>query len=330
MRSTDSVESQLARDDDPRLPQDLERSIFEIAALEWPAKDACRLFLVAKRVYNWTRPFLFEVFVQYLHGPYFPNFKEYPALKLEDVGKFTRYLLLATKHDNFELDEILSSCPNVVHLDLFGEPLRKHLKAIRPMRLVRLAAILRHMLMAELLTPTFINLTHLDVIDSALDYDDDDKKDVWEDHWEVLAALPRLTHLSVSDCHYALVPHLLLHCKQLQILLVHDRKDEEIERSNIFSVLSDIKDERLVLMIEMSVELLQKELLDGKKEKAMEFWVTAELFAAARKRKFLNDTSQRFIDPDDFDWDEELNDQGKMWYSALSIGPFDRCLCRRL
>lgn len=43
----------LTRNGDPRLPQDLERLIFETAASEWTAKDASTLLLVAKRVYNW-------------------------------------------------------------------------------------------------------------------------------------------------------------------------------------------------------------------------------------------------------------------------------------
>lgn len=237
-----------------------------------------------------TRPFLFEVFVQLLHGPYFPDFKDYPSLELQDVGRFARYLLMANRHEVFELDDILSSCPNVVHLDLFGESLWKHLEAVQHMRLTRLSAILRNFPMNELLTPTFLNLTHLDAIDSAWysdrkDGGDDKQWDKWDGHWAVLAALPKLTHLSISDCHIALVPNLLSHCRQLQLLLVHDREDGSIHWPP--KRISDMKDGRLVLMMEVPIESLQQELVNGNKGKEMDFWVTAELFATARKSEYL-------------------------------------------
>lgn len=41
------------REVEPRLPQELERVIFEGAALEWAVKDASTLLLVAKRVNDW-------------------------------------------------------------------------------------------------------------------------------------------------------------------------------------------------------------------------------------------------------------------------------------
>ncbi|KAF8869592.1 hypothetical protein CPB84DRAFT_1803872 [Gymnopilus junonius] len=60
------------------------------------------------------------------------------------------------------------------------------------------------------LNPTFYNLTHLDIVDLP------GRKPRWN-QWDVLARLPKLSHLSLYDLHIA--KHCVIHCKGLKVLI---------------------------------------------------------------------------------------------------------------
>ncbi|KAF8907893.1 hypothetical protein CPB84DRAFT_1843739 [Gymnopilus junonius] len=295
-------------DGSPHLPEDLERLIFERAAYEWTPEHSSKLLLIARRVYNWVHPLVYRVFIQ-LESHKFPDFETNSSLILDDVGKYVKHLLAGD--DTAQLDLLLSSCPNIRNLALwYSATLCNHVDAMRNLRLTTLSADLEDFPPQKLLSPTFYNLTHLDIIN--LGYDPS-----WKD-WTVLADLPKLMHIMIAlefPDDNDVVEQCLEHCKVLQLFVFW--KESGLGFPTETRDLEAISDERLVLVRHDSD--LSKELRhewDKGARGGIYYWMTAEVFAIARKRGFLLNPKQRWIGSS-LDWNEELNERGLLWFSTL-------------
>ncbi|KAJ7182353.1 hypothetical protein C8R43DRAFT_966974 [Mycena crocata] len=213
---------------DPRLPADLEREIFELAA-ETHLPGIPRLLLVAQRVKIWTEPILYRTFIvcetwRYLHQvgedvAGLPQITPKKILQLLDtrpaVFDHVRHLFLIRAGNALnDFQRILAACNGVQDFFLDGTPdlaLFLALAAISPQRLhIRQ---LYHLFPSDRVDYThslFSKVTHLDL--DRINFPSDPAG---------LAALPCLTHLAVD--HTAAYVHLegaLAHCARLAVLVV--------------------------------------------------------------------------------------------------------------
>ncbi|KAJ7480095.1 hypothetical protein B0H11DRAFT_1725478 [Mycena galericulata] len=206
---------------EPRLPLDLERTIFEMTARGDPS-TALRIILVAHRCRSWIEPILYRSVVIRQSSWNLPLFlrtlESKPAhfAKLIKAIRIDPYIIL----NEPAVCRILSICTGIVHLvDLsYG---CTPFSVLSPLRLERMcisldvvdglaeSAYFRH--------PAFAHLTHLQVLDSS-------KK------WSQIpfADLPSLTHLAlqnyITEIRSANVPILqaiLTSCLRLEVLVVY-------------------------------------------------------------------------------------------------------------
>ncbi|PPQ97696.1 hypothetical protein CVT26_001879 [Gymnopilus dilepis] len=296
-----------------RLPPELEHIIFTDAALEWDRNDCAPLLLVAKRVHEWILPLVYRVFNQ-AQLPKFPDFQKYPSIRLSYVGKYAKHLLIGYEVD---AESFLSSCPNVRNLALwYGISMPRHQDALDNLRLFRLSAVFSQTEIGMLRRPTFTGLTHLEILSFY-------NPSAW-DRSKIIADLPRLSFLSLPFRDGHLVPLCFEQCPSLRVLLI--KRDREYGSMGFVAGgsldLSTVQDTRLVLMLADFYIGSERDWIDGAHGKA-DSWATAEVWSLARKGNLLRDSSLAWIYCP-FDWNMALTDQGKEWYSGLSMSEYGR------
>ncbi|KAJ7173015.1 hypothetical protein C8R43DRAFT_679084 [Mycena crocata] len=176
---------------EPILPPELERHIFEIAALSH-LKSISNFLLVAQRVKIWIVPLLYRVVVFYRpldgHISFEPS-RFASAVQSQNVAKYVEHIYWdASIPDDF--DSTLSSCSAVHNLAIRGGE-HSRLSCISLMPLQHLSINLTHLFSPQPVNfrhSLFAGITHLYLIDNI-------QETSWED-WEDLALLPCLTHLA--------------------------------------------------------------------------------------------------------------------------------------
>ncbi|KDR75630.1 hypothetical protein GALMADRAFT_140256 [Galerina marginata CBS 339.88] len=297
----------------PHLPQDLERLVFEMVALEAGSdiKSIAKLLPVAKRVCEWIRPILYNVFLLFKTPRFpagFPNFVEAPDL-LDDVGRFAKHLFIRTPTDFETVNRLLSSCPNVQNIAIWcgssQYAMNFFLPALCCLPLKRLSSYINHPGLENFNPKMFSNLTHLDIVS----YDG-----IWKESiMQLLANFPKLTHLALpSTIDMDTVGITLRNSLHLRIVILIA---EEYGKYSDEEEFTEVDDQRLILMISDDYYDLERNWENGARG-GVDFWIDGERFSIARRAKFLLDASQRWIHIP-FPWHEELNDQGKEWYSGL-------------
>ncbi|KDR67472.1 hypothetical protein GALMADRAFT_231915 [Galerina marginata CBS 339.88] len=305
----------------PPFPLDIERLIFEVAAVEYgpDRKAVANLLLVAKRVHDWIRPILYHIFTQHMVppevSPPFPDFEKRPDL-LGEVGKFAKHLFIGPPTKDKIMDTLLLSCPNVENLALwFDYPfrLKPYLPAIQKLPLKRLSCCIGELAPEDIQKNPLCNLTHLDIF--YFDFDHSFR----EKGIKALPSLPYLTHLAIgfvfpSNIGVDALNSLLLDCPHLRILVIFSEKDDDkVEDQEV--QLARIDSLKLVLIVLGTYAEMEEDWHNGARG-GVDFWIFAERFSSARRDKLLVDTSQRWLFIS-FDWVAELNDQGLEWYSRL-------------
>ncbi|KAJ6569157.1 hypothetical protein B0H19DRAFT_1134724 [Mycena capillaripes] len=214
----------------PRLPEDLERQIFEIAALENSRTPIPTLLRVARRTHIWLKPLLYRVWVlsaerNDIYGGVMFLIQERLCRK-SISWDFVRHLFMRFKGGAVAVDLVLSKCTGVQDLvfDCGPSQPRQFLPHLGVMQLRRLGIHMEHMFgtleTMDLRDRVFASLTHLLI----LDFDKDASPGVPGTTVELwppqLALLPRLTHIAfVGSVPAAILHSVLKECTALQVLV---------------------------------------------------------------------------------------------------------------
>ncbi|PPQ63743.1 hypothetical protein CVT24_004252 [Panaeolus cyanescens] len=183
-----------------------------------PSRFATNLQLTARRVRIWIRPLLYRVF-EYTSSIFpFPDFETRPHIKLEDVGRFARHLAyrVQPREEPDCLINLLRNCGQIINLAIWDDfamlvqvyPALASLSGLR-----RLSAGFRGLNQDQVLSPVFLNLTHLDLFGNV--------------NWDLISQFKNLTHLSIADPPHELerVLHLILDssgCSSLRVVTLFD------------------------------------------------------------------------------------------------------------
>ncbi|KAJ3508525.1 hypothetical protein NLJ89_g5702 [Agrocybe chaxingu] len=196
----------------PRLPLELERDIFEIAAYQ-DLGSAYQLLFVAKRVYQWIEPMVYRVLLRFTTKPtrLRSSLRSCPLLdqcqtdqepspRLKQVSSYTTHLMVQDVHANVA-NEILKLHSRVQDLALWAisGSHRQLAHTLTTLRLQRLSTSLDKLLLQDdglQFDPTlFPYLTHLDIVDAG-EYRDR--------VFSKLHLLPRLSHFAWSTVFFVI------------------------------------------------------------------------------------------------------------------------------
>ena len=266
-------------------------------------------------------------------SPTFPDFNKYPnSLKVEEVGRFAQRLIVRSHSPTQELERMLSHCPNLQDFAIWLQPIKFLLPTLKKLSLIRLSADFSDLVHDDYLSSAFSNITHLDVIRF--------HGRTWKE-WEVLSKLPHLSHLIVGfPVDHDVFPNLLRYASQLRILIFMPEqyhmtawlRNHDKNQHNLLE-----NDDRFVLLNCPAFPGLAEDWVKGG-ESGLDNWTFCELILIARRRKFnpitliqslicqyffilvgnffLDDSRQLLQRV--FDWDKNLTDEGKKWYSELN------------
>ncbi|KAJ7662813.1 hypothetical protein DFH06DRAFT_358135 [Mycena polygramma] len=188
----------------PELPVELERQIFEIAALA-RLQDIPSLMLVACRVKQWVEPLLYRIVMRCpaLKMPDFPIFTAKTMLeKLENkphdfFERSVKQLFIDCQMDPSETIPILAPCRNATNLFANFEVLSAHFPVLHTFHFVRFLAVEIKALIRsapiDLIHTLFQNVTHLELLDR-----DDMDFGEWRQLGKRLCLVPNLTHVAFN------------------------------------------------------------------------------------------------------------------------------------
>ncbi|KAJ6569164.1 hypothetical protein B0H19DRAFT_1134765 [Mycena capillaripes] len=259
----------------PRLPEDLERQIFEIAALE-NSSSIPTLLRVAKRTHICRCYTVWE------------------RLCRKSISwDFVRHLFMRFKGVTVAVDLVLSKCTGVQDLvfDCGPSQPRQFLPHLGVMQLRRLGIHMEHMFgtleTMDLRDRVFASLTHLLI----LDFDKDASPGVPGTTVELwapqLALLPRLTHITfVGSVPAAILHSVLKECTALQVLVsLRKWMRYRVYPPQTTPVLTLHRQLRVedVRFVFIPFESLSESWEVGARG-GEDFWVCADKFVAAKRR----------------------------------------------
>ncbi|KAF9483105.1 hypothetical protein BDN70DRAFT_874154 [Pholiota conissans] len=288
-----------------RLPAELEREIFEIAASISP-ESILSFVLLARRFRIWFEPELYRIIRSGEDGrvvppPLYDDEKEIrhrsPArnvlqrfkraapirdskvLRLERLRQFGPWVnhILLQNRTAHEIKQVLEACPNVSNLALWiihgsCTPLISTLENLP--QLNRLSFDPTSFFVnftpdfsVEFDQPMFRNLTHLEIINVSSSWT----------KWRQLALLPKLTHLALANvADQTFIDRILNECALLEVFVMFYM--DLYTLGDLVSLVQ--KDPRVVLLLSVVDHLAHWE--DGARG-GTDFWVTAERKVALAK-----------------------------------------------
>ncbi|KAF8150524.1 hypothetical protein K438DRAFT_1988480 [Mycena galopus ATCC 62051] len=220
----------------PILPPELEREIFEIAALSRPMSIPT-MMRVAQRVKDWVEPLLYRtLFITY--GKL--RIDSYPVCNADTFAEVVRRKSATFLRDSVRnvmiqelrpdvLFTIFKICSRIENLNVFLTQALDHqyqsmpgLEALRPKQLHCALHVLfdRRPNVNTFTLPIFSQLTHLNLLFFLDEFVDSDARA----RWSTLGTLHGLTHLSLPShkarCGLPILSFLLDVCKSLRALVV--------------------------------------------------------------------------------------------------------------
>ncbi|KAJ6468919.1 hypothetical protein C8R45DRAFT_435870 [Mycena sanguinolenta] len=264
------------------LPPELERHIFELAALSRPVSIP-HMMRVAWRIKQWVQPLLFLTLVfgcDSIDGlpvcdvEIIACLAQHPDSILDAARNVIAFLISPAA-----LNTIIQACPRIENLFMLptGALPAEGLSAFDDLPLKHLHASPYHILdltsATTVLRPPFLYITHLELC-AELDREDDNDDEALA-RWMTLASLPKLSHLALnSNVDMHVYVHLLAACKALHALILlrgpPRRKPAEMD------IL--IENPRFVMMlVEHYTADWQRGVLLGN-----DFWARADLLIAKR------------------------------------------------
>ncbi|KAJ7784777.1 hypothetical protein B0H16DRAFT_309635 [Mycena metata] len=265
----------------PKLPRELERLIFEMAASS--QGNICNLILVASRVKEWVEPLLYRVIAS-------ENFAGRPIAPLNTLvhkigSKPSVFWSTSVKSlvffpdptarnlDNEALERILAACTGLVRLrtaPLHSRflPALGNFSALRHL-CTEITTLFGGVSLVDFAHPAFRNITHLELLD---DVPDETAHQICNG----LAHIPKLTHIAFNAevLYRALFPLLHLFTHLRAIVLFGD--DEEYDLNLPVGLTMDEH------FISIEQEDWHRDWLCGA-DTGEDFWALADEFLAARR-----------------------------------------------
>ncbi|KAJ7154225.1 hypothetical protein C8R46DRAFT_1227831 [Mycena filopes] len=283
-------------DSEYSFPLDIEREIFETTAI-LHRRTIPALLRVCHRVHSW-KVWLHSIKVLVnLHNRVEPLL--YAALQISSADDpllsalrskpltfrqhAVRHLFLhhrlngSTKEVN---EEVLCACPGIINLvidrglDLDLLPVLDKLRlqridlSVPPLGSQWASSILKHRL--------FLSITHLSFFQN---HDADPEPSKWED-WSQLAALPALTHLSLSEDISAIFPSALDECRGLVLAVTLFWTRPLRTRAVTFAQRLAVADARFLVMVTANAVETEWEIGAWGGD---DYWARAERFIARRR-----------------------------------------------
>ncbi|KAJ7508961.1 hypothetical protein B0H11DRAFT_2184652, partial [Mycena galericulata] len=282
-----------------RFPPELEREIFETAALRYP-ETIPSLLRVARHVLLWIEPLLYNVIDISIFESLSGSGREMLG-RLEAKG--ADYFSAAVRHVNIfvfewaimgarsknvwskaELERVFRTCTRLQELIIIGELAQWNLLSMladsRPTRLVLIVDIQHPSL--TFTQPLFQKLTHLAVGD--FHRITDSMQADWK-HWPAIFRLSTLTHLALAHAAPpapSLVREILANAPQLKLLAIFAK---DLLAATTFSEQLVIQDERLVILGHDNFDSDPGSGLRGFFRIASELWIQADEFVDRKRRE---------------------------------------------
>ncbi|KAJ8454945.1 hypothetical protein ONZ45_g19108 [Pleurotus djamor] len=260
----------------PQLPFELERDIFEWAALAFPS-EAPKLCLVARRVQEWLEPVIYRVIV--LDYPFKGVDLFMRAISMKPQAFFhknVKTLCLTASVSFHYAEKALAVCTGVQNLICWSAaPMAGLLPIIHNHPLQKLSIKIETVFPSDAIPdfrhPIFSKVTHLDIVNP--------HKPRENSYWYGLAELPCLTHLALGDLFYwgkedicEIVPYLLEKCEGLQALILVCGNEEVRQAVSKEGRGENGLDERLVMLPTFHHPDLYPVYLQGLKNGSSGMW----------------------------------------------------------
>ncbi|KAJ7607223.1 hypothetical protein FB45DRAFT_141661 [Roridomyces roridus] len=268
----------------PFLPPELERDIFECAALSHKASIPAFL-RVARRIYAWIHPLLYRTLMVKTNSEPWTRFLK----TIQSMGPDNSEFLQSSLQNLFvhnspwlstELHFVLSSCNSLTNFVIMSTN-PSILPLLETKRLKRITVSLAQLfdngsILQNLPHPAFMHATHLDLID----FLHKDKS------FDALTLLPALTHLCLNSfVHRRQLQIVFAGCKGLRVLVnMHTEIEPEWGLADICGRLAIEDEPRFVLMAkDHSHNNFARDWEAGRRGEK-DFWILAEEFVE-KKRK---------------------------------------------
>ncbi|KAJ7285312.1 hypothetical protein C8J57DRAFT_1498144 [Mycena rebaudengoi] len=279
--------------DTTRLPLELERKIFELAALLHP-ETIPDLLCVAHRVLTWLEPILYNVLRMDRSARARPIFDAIQCKPRKFLRDAVRHVLLFTSSETWTVENLgmfFDFCPGIRNLSLIGNLTGAHLLLpLENMRLQRLGICLEELFavdandvyespQVDFEHPLFETVTHLDIFDDVQNDEEEDKE------WlEQLPVLPALTHLAFNGPpSLSTIRHILSESPRLCVLLVTYPK-LQAQGAREFADSIDVEDPRLVVAVN---EVNYYDDWEAGARGREDIWFRADAFVAAKSRGLI-------------------------------------------
>ncbi|KAJ7628260.1 hypothetical protein DFH06DRAFT_1226633 [Mycena polygramma] len=261
------------------LPPELEREIFETAALRHPDL-ILTLLLVCHRVHLWVEPLLYRIL----------SFRNAGVL-LAAQNKSAQFLQNAVRHLFFDTSnssegkekdlDMLRKCTGATNIYINGPSDPRLISILDKMRLQKLSFFFGNnpdRPLSTLQSPLFRSVTHLELYCQA------DAHDllplVWQE-WSHIASLPAVSHLCLSSrFHNDVLPHVLAECPRISIVIAAFWFPSEEPDAVELAGSATIRDDRGVVMV---IPDYQTDWEIGARGGA-DFWARAEEFISRKHR----------------------------------------------
>ncbi|KAJ7633926.1 hypothetical protein DFH06DRAFT_1303320 [Mycena polygramma] len=261
------------------LPLDLERAIFETAAVRHPDLIP-RLLLVSHRVHAWVEPLLYRVF----------SFRD-NSIRFAAENKSAEFLRAAVRHVFFDKGfdrwdrkkDLLLKFTGAINIYVYSYidlPLLLVLDNMRPEKLSFVFNINTEPPLSTLQRSLFRHVTHLDLYFLAGNINNKLLPAVWQE-WSHLASLPAISHLCLSPrFHTDVLPRALIECPWISVVVAAFWSAYEWVAAIEFTRSNTIRDPRFVVMVIPDSEADWKIGARG----GADFWVRAEEFISRKRR----------------------------------------------
>ncbi|KAK7045262.1 hypothetical protein R3P38DRAFT_191186 [Favolaschia claudopus] len=267
---------------DPLLPPELERKIFETAAIH-DRSSIPNILRVCHRAHTWIEPFLYRVLiVSDYRSPALVALKKKPT-EFKKIA--VRHVFIEAYGDRTDASDLLAGLTEIESLAIDTPDRKSLLRVVDTLHIQRLnlraprsdTAQWAH---ATLSRPLISSVTHLELY---YDTGEDSPIQSWA-AWSGITTLPALTHLCVSDDLASLFLRPVLESRspasKLQVFIVGYWDSWMKTHATQFALNPPIGDPRLVVMMLSS---LKEDWVAGVTG-GEDFWARADAFLAAKKR----------------------------------------------